>query len=98
MKDAPCRFTEVLPLISDDRWTVVDEVVIGVGGIGPAPGVGEGVELCLAYRAAWLAKENVVIRVRVKWRIEINKIDTRIRKLAAVAQPFEVIAEVEPVH
>ena len=53
-----------------------------LGGVGPAPSVGEGVELHLAYRAAWLAEENVVIGVRIKRRIEINKIDTGIREPA----------------
>ena len=48
--------------------------------------------------AAWFAKENVVIGVRVKGRIEINKIDTRIRKLAPIAQPFQIVAEIEAVH
>jgi len=65
----------------DDRdiRAVVDELVIRFRGVGPAPGVGESVELCLAYLATGLAKENVVIGVRIKRRIEINKIDTRIR-------------------
>ena len=34
----------------------------------------------------------------VRWRIEINKIDTGIRELAPVAQPFQIVAEIEPVH
>jgi hypothetical protein len=52
----------------------------------------------LRNHAAWFAKENVVIGVRVKGRIEINKIDTRIRKLAPIAQPFQIVAEIEAVH
>ena len=52
----------------------------------------------LAYRAARLAEEGVVIDVRVKRRIEIDKIDTRIRELAPVAQPLQIVAEIEPVH
>ncbi len=63
-------------LNDSDVRAIVDECVISFRSIGPAPGVGEGVELRLAYRAAWLVEENVVIRVRIKGRIEINKIDT----------------------
>ena len=77
---------------------VIDELVIGVGGIGPAPSIGEGVELRLAYLPARFAKENVVIGVRIKRRIEINKIHTRVRELAPVAQPLQIVAEIEAVH
>src|SRR5438876_2129769 len=48
----------------------VDVCQSNIGGVGPAPCVGEGVELRLAYLPARLAKENVVIRVRIKRRIE----------------------------
>ncbi len=54
--------------------------VAGLGGVGPAPRVGEMVELRLADLLARLAKEHVVIGVRVKWWIEINEIDARIGK------------------
>ncbi len=47
---------------------------------------------------ARLAKENIVIGVRVKRRIEINKIDTRIGELAPVAQPLQIVAEIQAVH
>ena len=39
-----------------DVRAVVNELMISVGGVGPAPGVGECVELRLAYFAARLAK------------------------------------------
>ena len=81
-----------------DVRAVVDELMIGLGGVGPAPGVSESVELRLAHRAAWLAEEDVVVRVRIKWRIEIDKIDTRIRELAPVAQSLQIVAEVQAVH
>jgi hypothetical protein len=58
----------------------------------------KAVELRLAYRAAWLVEENVVIRVRVKRRIEIDEIDARIWELAPVAQPLQIVAEVQAVH
>src|SRR5438876_11829140 len=76
----------------------VDELVIGVGGISPTPRVGESVELRLAYLSTRLAKQDVVIGVRIKRRIEINEIDTRIRKLLPIRKPFEVVAEIQPVH
>src|SRR6266545_7728245 len=73
-KEAVERFHQ---LDHGDVWAVVDELMIGVGGIGPAPRVGEGVELRLAYLTARLAKENILIGVRVNRRIEINKVDAR---------------------
>jgi hypothetical protein len=68
----------------------VEELMVGLGGIGPAPSVGERMELSLAYRTTGLAKEDVVIGVRIKWRIEIDEIDADIGEFARVAQPFEV--------
>jgi hypothetical protein len=84
----------------DDRdvRTVINELMIRFGRVGPASRVGECVKLRLAYFAARLAEEDIVIRVRVKRWIEINKIDTRIRELFGVPQPSEVIAEIEPIH
>ncbi len=67
-------------------WAVVDELVISIGGVGPAPRVGESVELRLAYLPARLAKEDVVIGVRVKRRIEIDKIDARVRKFLPIRE------------
>ena len=66
----------------------IDELVIGVGGIGPAPSIGEGVELRLAYLPARLAKEDVVIGVRIKWRIEIDEIDAGVGKFFPIRKPF----------
>src|SRR6266568_2323586 len=84
----------------DDRHVraVVDELVISVGGIGPAPGIGEGGELRLAYLSARLAKEGIVIGVRVKRRIEIDQIDARIWKFAAIGQPLEIVTKVQTIH
>ncbi len=81
-----------------DIRAVVDELMIRVGSVGPAPCVGEGVELRLADLAARLAKEDVVIGVRVKRRIEINKIDTRVGKFLPIRKPFQIVAEVQPIH
>ena len=85
-------------LDDSDVRAVVDELVICVGSVGPAPSVGESVELRLAYLPGRLAKEDVVIGVRVKRRIEINKIDARIGKLFPVGKPFQIVAEIEAVH
>src|SRR5947209_7937618 len=79
-------------------WAVVDKLMISVGSVGPTPCVGEGVELRLAHLPARLAKEDVVIRVRVKRRIEINKIDTRIGKFLPIRKPFQIVAEIQAVH
>ena len=77
-----------------DVRTLVDELMVGFGGIRPAPGIGESVELRLAYFAARLPEEDVVIGVRVKRRIEIDKIDARVGKFFPVGKPFQVIAEI----
>ena len=76
----------------------VDELMIGVGSIGPAPRVRESVELRLAYLPARLAKQDVVIGVGVKRRIEINKIDTSVGKLLPIRKPFEIVAEIQTIH
>ncbi|PYK73759.1 MAG: hypothetical protein DME44_00365 [Verrucomicrobia bacterium] len=55
-------------------------------------------ELRLAYFAARLPEEDVVIGVRVKRRIEIDKIDALIGKFFPIGKPLQVIAEVEPIH
>src|SRR6266511_5373386 len=47
------------------------------------------VELRLPDLAAGLAKEDVVIGVRIKRRIEINEIDASVRKFFPVGKPFE---------
>lgn len=72
--------------------------MVRLSGISPARCIGEGVELRLAHLAARFAEEDVAIGVRVKRRIEINKIDTRIRKLFRVPQPSEVVAEIQTIH
>jgi hypothetical protein len=72
----------------------IDELTICVRGIGPAPSIGEGVELRLAHLPARLAKKDVVIGIRVKRRIEINKIDAGVKKFFPVGKPFQIIAEV----
>ncbi len=48
--------------------------------------------------AAGFAEDDVVVRVGVKGRIEVNEIDTGVREFVPVAQPGKVIAEIKPVH
>jgi hypothetical protein len=72
--------------------------MVRIGGVGPAPGIGESVELRLAYFAAGLAEEDIVIGIRIKRRIEINEIDAGIGKFFRAPQPAEVIAEIKPVR
>lgn len=52
----------------------------------------------MAYLAARLTQKDVVVRGGVKRRIEIDKIDTRVRELAPVAQPSQIVAEIKAVH
>ena len=84
----------------DDRdvWTGVDELMIRLGSISPAPRVREGVKLRLAYLPARLAKKDVVIGVRIKRRIEINEIETRVGEFLAIGKPFQIVAEIQPIH
>ena len=81
-----------------DVRAVVDELMIGVGGISPAPCVGESVELGLAYFSTRFAKEDVVIGIGIERRVEIDQIDTRVGKLLPIRKPFEIVAEIEAVH
>lgn len=78
-------------LDDSDIWAGVDELMVGVGSIGPAPRVGERVELRLAHLPARLAKEDVVIGVGVKGGIEINQIDTSVGKFLPIRKPFEIV-------
>ena len=94
-KEAMERFHQ---LDHSDVRAVVDELMVGVGGVGPTPRIGESVELCLAYLSARFAKQDVVIRVRIKRRIEIDKIDTRVGEFAAIGQLLEIVSKVQAIH
>ena len=90
-EEAVERFHEL-----DDRdvGAGLDELMISVGSVGPAPCVSEGVELCLAYLSARLAKQNVVISVRIKRRVEIDEIDASVGKFLPIGKPFQIVAEI----
>jgi hypothetical protein len=51
-----------------------------------------------SMNAAALAKEDVVIGVRIKRRIEIDEIDARIGKFFPIGKPFQIVAKIEAVH
>ena len=90
--------SDICRRISPRGFRSIQRTITGLGGIGPAPGIGEGVELRLAYLSARLAKEDVVIGVRIKRRIEIDKVDTGVGKLFPIRKPFQIIAEIQAVH
>ena len=81
-----------------DVWAGVDELMVGIGGIGPTPRIGESVELRLAHLPARFVKKDVVSGVRVKRRIEIDKIDARVWKFFPIREPFQIVAEIQPIH
>src|SRR5947207_1544642 len=72
--------------------------MIGFSRVGPAPGIGKGVELRLTDLSTGFAEKNVVIRVREERRIEIDEIDALVRKFLSIPQPLQVIAEIESIH
>jgi hypothetical protein len=67
-------------------------------GVGPTPGVGEGVELCRAGFAGRFAEQDVVIRIGIERRVEINEVNAGVRKNPRVAQSLEIVAEQGTVH
>lgn len=72
----------------------VDKLVIGVGRVGPTPCVGESVELRLTYLPARLPKQDVLISVGIKRRIEINEIDAGVGKFFPIGKPFQIVTKV----
>ena len=53
---------------------------VGLRGVGPIPGVGEGVKLGLAGLAGSLAEKDVVIGVGIEGRLEINEVNAGLGK------------------
>jgi len=90
--------SDICRCISPRGFRPIQRTITGLGGIDPAPGIGEGAKLRLAYLSARLAKEDVVIGVRIKLRIEINKINDRIGKFFPIRKPFQVVAKIQPIH
>ena len=75
----------------------IDELIVSLGGVGPGPGIGEGVELRLAGLAGLFAEQDVVIRVGIERRVEINEVNAGVGKFLGVAQPTEIVAKEKPV-
>ena len=71
----------------------VHKLGVGLRGVRPVPGVREGVELRLAGLAGSLAEQDVVIRIGIERRVEINQVNARVRKNLRVAQPLEIVAK-----
>ena len=59
------------------------------------PGVLEGDELGVALAAGLVFEDDVVVPIRVEWRIEVNEINRLIRDVSA--EDFQVVAVVEQV-
>ena len=53
---------------------------------------------CGAASTALAAVQQTFDSVRVKRWIEIDKIDARVGKFFPVGKPFEVVAEIQPIH
>src|ERR1039457_1091148 len=71
----------------------VNELVVKLGGVGPAPGVAEGMELRLAGLAGLFAEEDVVVGVGIERRVEVFEVNAVVGEFPGVAQPTEVVAE-----
>jgi hypothetical protein len=55
-------------------------------------------KLRLARFAGSLAEQDIVIRIGIKRRVEINKVNAGVRENLQVAQPLKIVTEKEAVH
>lgn len=76
----------------------VHKLGVGLRGVRPVPGIREGVELRLAGLAGRLAEQDVVIRIGIERRVEIDEVNAGVGKKLRVAHPIEIVAEQETVH
>jgi len=60
-----------------------------LGGVVPVPAVLERLDLAVRAMAAGRLEQDVVIGVRVEWRVEIDEIDARIGDMRA--QRVEIV-------
>ena len=61
--------------------------------------MGDGaVELRLAGLAGSFAEQDVVVRVGIERRVEINEVNAGVGKFLRVAQPTQIVAKEKPVH
>lgn len=76
----------------------VHKLGVGLRGVRPVPSVREGVELRLTRLAGSLAEQDVVIRIGIERRVEIDEVNAGVGKKLRVAQPLEIVAEKKAVH
>ena len=76
---------------------VVHKFAVGLRGVRPIPSVREGVKLRLARLTRGLAEQDIVIRIGIERRVEINEVNARVWKNPRVAQPLEIVTEKETV-
>lgn len=81
-----------------DVRAVVHKLGVGLRGVRPVPGVREGVELRLSRLAGSFAEQDVVIRIGIERRVEINQINARVGKKFRIPQPLEIVAKKKFIH
>ena len=55
-------------------------------------------KLRLARLAGSLAEQDIIIRIGIERRVEINEINARVGKNLGIPQPLEIVTEKESVH
>ena len=79
-------------------WAVVHELAVSVRRVRPIPRVRERVKLRLTRLAGRLAEQDVVIRIGIERRVEINEVNARVGKNFHLPQPLQIVAEKKAVH
>jgi hypothetical protein len=77
---------------------VIHKLGVGLRGVRPIPSIREGVELRLAGFTGSLAEQDIVIRIGIEWRVEINKVHAGVGKNLRIAQPLQIVAKQQTVH
>lgn len=77
---------------------MIQKLGVGLRGVRPVLGVREGAELRLAGLAGRLAEQDVLIRIGIERRGEINEVNVDVWKKLRIAQPLEISNEREAVH
>ena len=75
---------------------VEEFVELALGLLSPMPGVLEGGDLRVAFVSLRRFEEHGIIALRIKRRIEINKVNRFIRDV--FAENIEIVAEIEFIH
>ena len=76
----------------------IHKLGVGLRGVRPIPSVREGVKLRLTRLAGSLPEQDIVIRIGIERRIQINEVNAGVRKNLRIAQPLEIVTEKEAVH